>query len=134
MTKVFAVSPQHLPAVWPKASEQIERANNISETGFTMDDLREKIADGRNQLWVIDNGAASAITSVVSYPQHKCVKVTYLGGDNMKDWFVPFVEKIEEFGRSQGCKFIETAGRKGWERMCKPLGAKLEFIVLRKAL
>ena len=134
MTKVVGVSPEQVGIFWPVASKQIERANNISETGFSLDHLREKVEKGRNQLWLINNGQAAAITAIIEYPLHRAIKVTYLGGNDMDEWLVDFVEVIEGFGRENDCKFIETNGRKGWERVCKPLGAKLEYIVLRKAL
>ncbi len=134
MTKVVGVCPSQLGIFWPLASKQIDRANNITETGYSLGDLKKKIETGKNQLWLIDNGRAAAITAIMEYPLHRAIKVTYLGGDGMNEWLADFVEVVEEFGRDNDCKFIETNGRKGWERVCKPLGAKLEYIVLRKAL
>ena len=92
MTKVVGICPSQLGIFWPLASKQIDRANNVTETGYSLDDLKQKIADGKNQLWLINNGMAAAITAIMEYPLHRAIKVTYLGGDGMDEWLADFVE------------------------------------------
>lgn len=131
---VVAVDPDRIDDVWELARKHIARANGKIESGFSVDDLKQKIVNGKNQLWWINDGQAAAITAIINLPLFRLVRVTYLGGAYMHEWMDEFAQTIERFGRDNDCKYFEASGRKGWARFLNSYGADLEYVVLRKKL
>lgn len=92
----------------------------------------ELIADlqaGRAQLWI---GEASAmVTEVVEEPA-RTIHV-WLAAGAIGD-ILAITPGVAAWGRAMGCKFATVDGRKGWERVLRPLGFAPVHGILRKAL
>lgn len=83
------------------------------------------------QLWVVPERAAM-VTQILVYPNHKTLLVVILAGDGMDEWLPSVIERLDEYAKHIGAKYIEERGRAGWERALSKYGYKKAYVVLRK--
>ncbi|MBI3678487.1 MAG: hypothetical protein HY243_17910 [Proteobacteria bacterium] len=103
---------------WFRCKPWIEAALVHTHGTHAIEDIEDGIASGAYQFWCTQNSAA--ITEIVDYPKLKALNFFLLGGDlaELLDILEP---RICAFARHKGCARVTGAGRKGWERVLKPL-------------
>ena len=89
------------------------------------------------QLWISWNGKTNVVesaivTEIVDYPRLRSCRYFLAGGTNMKVWFNPMKEQIEQWALINNCQRIELVGRKGWVKWLKDY--KQKHIILMKEL
>jgi hypothetical protein len=101
------------------------------------EDVLMEVRLGQAQLWVAmeaDTLYGAAITYLRVYPGMKAVFIGWLGGAEADRWLDLFDEAIQRWGVENGCRRLELAGRKGWERMAARYGARLQQVVMEKEI
>ena len=126
--------PKAIDALWPEISPLLER---VADYRVTVDDIYDFVMDKNWMLWVCQVPDALEVTSVVitefiEYPQVTNLRVIFLSGDD-EDWACG-MGVFEDFARINQCHDVEVLGRKGWERVLKSRGFKLNFITLSKRM
>ena len=117
--------------LWPNIVHLLER---IADEKLTVSDIYDLIIDGTWTLWVPDTGEITTVivTEFIRYPQVCNLRVVILSGGG-EDW--PYGMRVfEDFARINKCHAIEILGRKGWERVLKDNGFKLNHITLSKRI
>ncbi|MDF3607552.1 hypothetical protein PE067_16210 [Paracoccus sp. DMF-8] len=108
----------------------IEAALEYCGGTYAFEDVQERIADGRMQLWPADD--ACAVTEISVYPRRTILTCVFAGG-NM-DTLKKMAPAMEAWGRSQGCDGTEIYGRRGWVRALHGLGYRESSVAVRKEL
>jgi hypothetical protein len=120
--------------VWPRIEGWLQACIDKIDGGYTTEDLLTEIQLRRKQLWLIDDKAVG-ITSIIRFPQWKKLLVEYLGGSDMEQWEDDWFSCMDRYARENQCKYIEVYGRKGWARIAKSRGDRVETMTYsRKTL
>ncbi len=120
--------------LWPTIENLLER---VADEKVTMSDIYDLVMDGTWMLWVCQVPDTKEVTSVIitefiHYPQVCNLRVVLLSGDD-EDWAYG-TTFFEDFARINACHEVEVLGRKGWERVLKDKGFKLNHITLSKRI
>lgn len=119
---------------WPLVAPLLDR---VADHKVHVDDMYSFVTDGSWILWVCQIPDTDEITSVIitefiEYPQVTNLRVIFLSGDD-EDWAYG-MSVFEDFARINQCHDVEVLGRKGWERVLKSRGFKLNHITLSKEI
>ena len=120
--------------LWPTIEPMLTR---VADEKVTVSDIYDFVMDGTWMLWVCQIPDTEEITSVIvtefiRYPQVCNLRVIFLSGDD-EDWAYGMTV-FEDFARINTCHEVEVLGRKGWERVLKDQGFKLNHITLSKRI
>jgi hypothetical protein len=104
----------------------------------TLEGLRHELFSGAQQLWLMLDGEkfeAMALTEIRTNEAtgNKSIIISDLAGEFGPE-MVPFIEKIEEYGRSVGAHDVRPIGRLGWSKALKKLGYAPVTCFYRKAI
>ena len=132
------VNPEHtkfkfnLAHCWNFLEESIEKGNTDL---IQVEDLVSRIKYGHSDLWVSSIESRKIVGCFVigaaPYPQMIGVEAEAIAG---KFNFKTMLPELEKYYKARGYKFVEMTGRKGWERVMKPLGYEFSNITIYKRL
>lgn len=91
----------------------IEAALEYANGTATIEDIEERIADGRLQLWPAEKGCV--LTEFVEFPQKTVLNIAFAGGEmgQLKD----MMDSIAAFAKINGASAVTITGRPGWARV-----------------
>lgn len=120
--------------MWPQIEVLLDR---VADEKVSTEDIYRFVAEGRWMLWVGEVPdtfvlTAVIITEFIEYPQVTNLRIIFLSGDD-EDWAYG-IQVFEDFARVNKCHSLEVLGRKGWERVLRDQGYKLNFITLSKRI
>lgn len=122
--------------MWHVAQPLLEMALDHTDGEHSIEEIRASLEDGHRALWIVFNGdpIAAITTRIDQYKSGmKIAVIDFAGGEDFQLWS-SFTDYIEPYYRSLGCKFLEIAGRPGWQRLHASKGFKPKYTVLRKHL
>ncbi len=108
-----------------RLQEALDRAGT-----HTMDDLLERLRDGRAQFWAHDDGCV--VTEILDYPRAKVANYWLLSG--VLGDCLALNGEIEAWARGQGCTVASAMGRRGWIKAVEPLGWQPHGVLFHKQL
>jgi hypothetical protein len=111
-----AVPLEQAAAYRMKLAKALERAGDL----YSLNDLLERIADGRMQAHV--SRETLAVTEISVYPKRRVLSIIILVGD-LEDG-ENLHAQVLDFARKMECDAIITQGRVGWARLAKSHGWK----------
>jgi hypothetical protein len=130
---VACVDPAEVHRFWPLASDLVRRAmTRMKLSEFTP--VERDVLAGMALLWigVTDRKLiAAAVTQLNLIDGEKYCTIVAYGGEGFDDWGQA-IERLEDFGRAEGCKAMRLFGRKGWARALPDY--KTHALVLQKEL
>lgn len=118
--EILPVTAEVLGEVWPRVCEMLDRALPKKPLFMTIDDLREDIEAGGDNLWVAVRGVeiiGAFVTHAMVYRRAKSIKAWLMAGSDMDAWAVPFFDKMKRHARANGCTLLEGCGRRGWVKI-----------------
>ena len=127
---IYPVLPQDIPSVWEGACDQLAAAFELS----SVDDAKNHLFDlfnDREQLWSIHD-QAWAITRVVQGKTDRILEIVAMSGSGIAQWNVEFFDRVESWGKANGCTQSVFTGRVGWVK--KAPGYKQKRITFVKEL
>lgn len=129
LTNMIAVND-----MWPQIETLLHR---VADEKVTVEDIYHFVAEGRWLLWICEVPNDMSLTSVIvtefiEYPQVTNLRIIFLSGDD-EDWAYG-IRTFEDFARINKCHSLEVLGRKGWERVLRESGYKLNYITLSKRI
>jgi hypothetical protein len=113
----------------PVLMEQIQRALDVGMGTHEFDDVIAGCLDGRYQAW--EGERSLVVTEIVEYPRLKAVHAWLAAGD-LDEIFGPIMQRVEAFGRANGCVRLTGNGRHGWTRAGKAVGFECPWSVISK--
>lgn len=126
VVKPNTVLPLH--AQWERFKPQFAEA--MAETPYAVEELERSIGQGRTMFFPGKNAAITAEKAV--YGNESFFQVTWAVGD--MEEVLSLAPGVEAMGRLLGCTSMLVEGRRGWEKVLKPLGYSFWSVTLKKAL
>ena len=100
-----------------KLAKALARAGDL----YALDDLLERIADGRMQAHV--SRETIAVTEISVYPKARTLTMILLVGD--LDDGEDLHRQVLDFARKMECDAVVAQGRHGWARLAKSHGWRI---------
>jgi hypothetical protein len=125
---VTPATPNPLHAQWMRWRPMFEEA--MSDGLYSIGMLERSIGQGRSIFFPGKN--AALVGEKVSYHDRDVFQVLWCVGD--LEEAVGMAPGVEAMARSLGCAEMLIEGRKGWERVLKPMGYEPWSVTVRKAL
>lgn len=95
-----------------RCAPYLEAALRHGDEEYTLEEVRERCADGRMQFWPGERFAM--VTSIIPAPRTNYLHVFLLGGDFAE--FSTLWPVIAGWAKTMGCSQATALGRKGWAR------------------
>lgn len=108
----------------PIYHRKLARALDYQGGLYSLNDLLERIADGRCQSWVQDN--SWAVTQVSIYPQKRLLEIVAAVGD-LGDCRI-LHGRILAFAKEMDVDLVAAYGRRGWARDAERHGWKTKTV------
>lgn len=122
---------ERFPSDWPRCRGWIEASAGFSPLADSIEQIEEKLSDGRLQFWPGERSAA--VTEIASFGRRKALIVRYGGGD-----LDELLNKIEPalcaVGRALGCTLIMSEGRMGWKKAAEANGYRFAWLTMLKEI
>lgn len=119
LTQLICVPPGLVNELRPLVETLVARA--VKRGGNReLDDVWDRLSDGRYLLWVADDGdqiVSIGMTALYVDDDGRFCHVAYCSGKlELLHWGL---HQLEDYARQEGCKRVRLSGRRGWERICK---------------
>lgn len=101
----------------------------------TVDDVLARVDSGDYHVWVGGHDLSIdiwGITELRLHPNCRALTVIWCHGDNGPEFFEMWMKVLEDFAMIMDIDRIVVEGRKGWERIFKPLGYRFAAVELVK--
>ena len=122
MTELVGIPAPKVPGMWPLVAELVTQALDRSNGAKNADDVLMALMRRDMQLWMANDDAhgvrAICVTEIVSHPRRKACFIYLVAGIDRQDW-IAHEEELATWAREQGCGFMETYARVGWQRVLK---------------
>lgn len=91
----------------------------IEDPGWDALDVRRELLNGKAQLWGMADPIPTAIwiTRIENSYSRRWGLLWIAAGDSLAEGLELYREHTEPWLMSQGCEFVEVAGRKGWAKV-----------------
>jgi hypothetical protein len=134
-SQISYVPPEDVGLIWKQIEPLLLKPLEIDGFAYMPKDIFDSILKKKMQLWISWNGKtnvveAAIVTEIIDYPRLRSCRYFLAGGTNMKSWFNPMKEQIEQWAIQNNCQRIELVGRKGWVKWLKDY--KQKHIILMK--
>ena len=129
--KVSRVYTKDIETMWPFIEGYMKRAAKYTYGRFEAEDIKEGLLKNPQQLWVAFNDKkiyGAVVTEVTKYPRMTALTVHFLAGIDFESWKDPMLKLVQQFGKDNGCKLIDSYGRPGWEKVWANYGYTKRFI------
>lgn len=118
--EAHCVDPKFIRQGWALAAPLLAPAMKRGGIG-TFAALERGVLYGHSLLWLaLERGAgallAAAVTDLVRTDDELICMITACGGVRMHEW-LPLLESIETYARTERCALVRIMGRKGWARV-----------------
>lgn len=123
----FGFVPPPFGALWPDVRKLLGKA--VQRGGNNWSDVRQKLEDGRAQLWM--TVAGKPINAAVTKMDGNTLEIWLCGGRVIPD-AVHLLEVALNAAEEGGATNARIIGRKGWERVLRPYGWRREGEMLVK--
>lgn len=129
--KVSRVDTKDIERMWPFIKGYMKKAAKYTYGRFEAEDIKEGLLKNPQQLWVAFNDKkiyGAVVTEVTKYPRMTALTVHFLAGIDFESWKDPMLKLVQQFGKDNGCKLIDSYGRPGWEKVWANYGYTKRFI------
>jgi len=128
----WRLSLRELDFYWPKLEEALDKEPKLWDGAFTKETLREAIEEFRVQVWVLSEGEEIVLAFMTqSYLPPNGVRrlqVFWVFGQKLVE-YLPLIDMVlDRFAAKLECGVIEGQGRRGFERLVRPLGYEFEYV------
>lgn len=125
----------NIDGVWGDVKPLIQKAINMGNGEYLIDDVYTAIQNRTMQLWIALSGAeiiGAGCTEIYSYPRQKTCGVRLWASGSPRDKWLEFLAYVEAWAVTNGCDAMEVFGRQGWERVLVDYNKTV--VILRKQL
>lgn len=137
--EIFLLSTAQFEHYWPNIEGLLDLNPSLWETFNTKESIYDKVCEGQYQVWVVCDGEAGPITTVffteiLQFERGRDLHLFWSYGVEALRAPECVEAAVETFARHHDCEALMLTGRRGWERVLKPLGWQFEAVVLRKPI
>jgi len=129
--QVSIVDTKDIERIWPFIEGYMKRAAKYTYGRFEAEDIKEGLLKQPQQLWIAFDDKkiyGAVVTEVIKYPRMTALTAHFLAGIQFETWKEPMLKIVQQFGKDNGCKLIDSYGRPGWERVWANYGYTKRFI------
>ena len=129
--QVSPVNTKDIESIWPFIEGYMKRAAKYTYGRYEAEDIKDNLLKEPQQLWIAFDDTklyGAVVTEITEYPRMKVLTVHFLAGIEFETWKDPMLKLVQQFGKDNGCKLIDSYGRPGWERVWKNYGYTKRFI------
>jgi hypothetical protein len=101
---------------WVTLSRYLSKVLPHGQGESSLTDYLTKILNNYAQCWALVEGGTIVgvgLTEFLQYSQHKTLHIIAFSGSNFEEQSKVF-PTVEQFAKDNGCKRIESWGRRGW--------------------
>ena len=129
--QVSPVNKKDIESIWPFIEGYMKRAAKYTYGRYEAEDIKDGLLNKPQQLWIAFDDTkiyGAVVTEITEYPRMKVLTVHFLAGIEFETWKDPMLKLVQQFGKDNGCKLIDSYGRPGWERVWANYGYTKRFI------
>lgn len=119
---------------WPYMSRELDTIKPLWDRWWTKEWIQNACIGGVWQTWGVGDESSIKlifITQVLQYPANKILHIVLAFGTEFDRGMDLIVASLDRYGRSQGCTWMEFAGRPGFERK---LGLRRTHVFIAKPI
>ena len=129
--QVSIVDTKDIETMWPLIEGYMKQAAKYTYGRFEAEDIKNGLLKQPQQLWIAFDDKkiyGAVVTEVTKYPRMTALTVHFLAGIEFESWKEPMLRLVQQFGKDNGCKLIDSYGRPGWEKVWANYGYTKRFI------
>lgn len=111
---------------WWQIRPLLKRATDRTGGAYLPEDVLKEALAGIVGIWLIedenDDLIAVAVAGPQQLPQARWLKISFVAGRRLADWWPLFVSEMDAVARKAGASKIYAYGRPGWIRFWKQRG------------
>lgn len=126
---IVCVDPRRVEDVWCIIGPAVDKAMEHTHAKVPLANVREAIAKGDMQAWVVGEGEyvfCVAVTQVLDHGAARTLNIPYLSGVEAECWLKPLYERLQMFAKHYNCDYVEMTARRGWGRLLRKCGVPYE--------
>lgn len=132
MIQLSTLQSDKIEGKWNEIEPFIKRVLSKVDLYYTIEYIKESLLSAEMQLWTSLEGTqikSICITQIQIHPKYKFLEIVMQAGQLTS---VEHLDKIEQWGKSQGCTKVKLIGRRGWKKALP--GYKETLVKLEKEL
>lgn len=118
--ELVCVDPARANEVWPHVAPLLDEAFNRFGSNDERIELEASVKSGKALLWIVWSSLrkieCALVTDLIKEDDYTVCRMRALAGRKVSRWLA-LLEKIEDFARTEDCRFIRYTGRRGWVMM-----------------
>lgn len=125
MTSVLRLNPDQVLRFWPQIEGALDAAPELWQGTFSKEMMLAGVEQGAAQIWAVGKGTTVylvLLTQIFNTPVDRVLQVVWAWGNGLRAAMPQLDAELDRFAERSGCQRIEVIGRKGFERMLRPLG------------
>jgi hypothetical protein len=129
--QVSIVDTKDIETMWPLIEGYMKQAAKYTYGRFEAEDIKNGLLKQPQQLWIAFDDKkiyGAVVTEVTKYPRMTALTVHFLAGIEFESWKESMLRLVQQFGKDNGCKLIDSYGRPGWEKVWANYGYTKRFI------
>ena len=100
-SQISYVPPKDVGLIWKQIEPLLLKPLEIDGFAYMPKDIFDSLLKKKMQLWISwnvkqNNVEAAIVTEIIDYPRLRSCRYFLAGGTNMKSWFNPIKEQIEQ--------------------------------------
>lgn len=122
---ISLVPSEHVPAAWDAVEPFMERAAEMTNGRYAVEDILDALLNRNHDLWIIfteDKIVGSMVTAIRQYPRKKYLELSFIGGDDGMAWKAQMLDILQRWAYDNSCNGIESCARLGWAKIFKDDG------------
>jgi hypothetical protein len=116
---------------WPRCRGWIEAAAGFSPLADSLEQIEEKLGDGRLQFW--PGARSAAVTEIAAFGGRRAMIVRY-GGGELDELLQTIEPALCAVARAMGCTLILSEGRMGWKKAAQARGYQFAWLTMLKEI
>lgn len=134
--EVAYLTPDLFEHYWPGIEELLDNDPTLWNAVYTKQNIRARVQSMDIQVWVVFNGQVIRLvffTQRLEAPNGiATMQIFWMWGTGLCEVMPLLDDTIDKFAAKLDCQRLEVIGRKGFERLLAPLGAKYQCTVLSR--
>lgn len=128
----------HLDKVWNEIEPMLMEYEEVWGFLYTIDWIKNTIMSGAIQVWILRDALDSPVklvylTQIMKYPQRDVLEVFFTCGEGLFK-HQDLLEVVEQCAVRSGVEISKIGGRRGFERLLKRRGYRMENVTFTKWL
>jgi len=122
---ISLVPPEHVPAAWESVEPFMERAVEMTNGRYAIEDIYDALMHRNHNLWIVFTGnrvLGSMVTAIRQYPRKTYLELSFIGGDEGMEWKDQMLDILQRWAYDNNCNGIESCARLGWAKIFKDDG------------